>query len=74
MYEIIGPRHSYTITKADLVLLAMLAVWEIIWKGMALWHAGKNKQLGWFVVMLLLNTVGILEIVYLSFFQAKSKD
>lgn len=53
--------------------LGLIVVWEIAWKGIALWKAGRNKQLGWFVVMLILNTLGILEIVYLIFF-AKRND
>jgi methionyl-tRNA synthetase len=54
-----------------LSLLIALAVWELVWKGLALWRAGKNKQLAWFVVMLVLNTAGILEIIYLVFFSHK---
>jgi len=61
--------HHYVIASGWLSLLIALAVWELVWKGLALWRAGKNKQLAWFVVMLVLNTAGILEIIYLVFFQ-----
>jgi hypothetical protein len=53
------------------ILLYTLFVWSIIWKGLALWHAAKLNQKNWFVVMLVLNTVGIVEIVYLFFFAKK---
>ncbi len=46
-------------------LLAALAIWSIVWKGMALWRAGRLGQKGWFVALLIINTVGILEIIYL---------
>ena len=46
-----------------LVLIAVL--WSMVWKGLALWHASRNGQQWWFVIMLLVNTVGILEIIYL---------
>lgn len=43
----------------------LLMVWSLLWKGLALWHSAKRKQPWWFVVMLIVNTMGILEIVYL---------
>lgn len=42
-----------------------LIVWSLFWKGLALWHAGRQNQPWWFVILLLVNTAGILEIVYL---------
>lgn len=52
-------------------LIFILAVWSVIWKGIALWNCGKNKQLGWFVVILIFSTVGILPIIYLLWFKKK---
>lgn len=46
-------------------IIILLAIWEMIWKGIALWHAGKRKQLTWFVFMFIFNTAGILPIIYL---------
>ncbi len=45
-------------------LLAII-VWSLFWKGLALWHSGRRGQPWWFVIMLVINTVGILEIIYL---------
>jgi hypothetical protein len=45
--------------------LLLLVVWSLFWKGLALWHSGRRGQPWWFVVMLVVNTVGILEIIYL---------
>lgn len=57
----------------NLWLVALLAVWSLIWKGLALWQAGGRRQKAWFVILLVLNTVGILEIIYL-FFVAKVQE
>lgn len=46
-------------------MLILLVVWVFFWKGLALWHAAKNNERGWFLALLILNTMGILEIVYL---------
>lgn len=51
------------------ILIIALAVWSIIWKGFSLWFAARNYQKGWFVALLILNTFGILEIIYLAFFR-----
>tara|TARA_B100000745_G_scaffold300439_1_gene254405 strand:+ start:3745 stop:4050 length:306 start_codon:yes stop_codon:yes gene_type:complete len=55
-----------------LVILA-LVVWTIVWKGLALWHAAKNGHKIWFIALLILNTVGILEIIYYFFFRKKGQ-
>ncbi len=40
-------------------------IWAVIWKGMALWRAARLKQMGWYIALLIINTVGIFEIIYL---------
>jgi len=52
-------------------LIYVLYIWSLIWKGIALWRAAHLKQRNWFIVMLVLNTVGLLEIVYLFRFAKK---
>jgi methionyl-tRNA synthetase len=51
--------------------IILIALWTIPWKGVALWKSARNNQIGWFIVMLILNTVGILEITYIFFFSKK---
>ncbi|WP_240377163.1 DUF5652 family protein [Bacillus piscicola] len=51
----------------------LILVWSFIWKGIALWHSARNKQLAWFVALLVVNTIGILEIIYLIFFRKDKK-
>lgn len=57
---------------SGVAVIALLAIWELAWKGLGLWRATKNNQSGWFVAILLLNTLGILPILYLYVFSPKS--
>jgi len=54
-------------------LLTLVAIWSVVWKGLALWKAAKKDHKYWYVAMLVINTAGILEIIYLAFFQKKDK-
>ena len=53
------------------VLLLVLA-WSIVWKGLALWKAAREGSRGWFIALLVVNTLGILEILYIFVFSKKS--
>lgn len=46
------------------VAMAVL-VWSLVWKGMALWRSARNNQRNWFVALLVVNTLGFLDIFYL---------
>lgn len=52
-----------------LVLIAILAIWDFVWKALALWRCGRNNQPRWFMAVLLINSFGILPIIYLKFYQ-----
>lgn len=45
-----------------------VVIWDVVWKAIALWHAARNGQKGWFAALLVVNSMGILPIVYLRFF------
>lgn len=45
-------------------LVVVLSIWESIWKAIALYKAGGNKDLTWFIFIFVFNTVGILPIIY----------
>ncbi len=42
-----------------------LVIWSAIWKGIALWKAARRDQLGWYLALLIINTVGVLPIIYI---------
>jgi len=56
------------------VFIGLLAIWSLYWKGRALWRAAKLGHLKWFIVLLILNTIGILEILYIYIFSKKIKN
>jgi hypothetical protein len=46
-------------------LLIILLIWTLFWKAAALWKSARLNQPVWFILLLLINTFGILEIVYI---------
>ena len=59
------------ISPVELLMISLAIVWSTVWKGIALWRAGRNAHLTWFIVMLIVNTLGILEIIYIFAFSQK---
>ncbi|HZK44388.1 MAG TPA: DUF5652 family protein [Syntrophomonadaceae bacterium] len=55
-------------------ILFPLVIWALIWKGLALWRAARLKQVAWFIALLIINSVGILEIIYLLATNKKYKE
>ena len=49
------------------VLFVPLAIWSLVWTGLALWYAAKREEKGWFIFFLLVHTAGIVELLYLIF-------
>jgi methionyl-tRNA synthetase len=43
----------------------VVLIWSFVWKGLALWHSAKRHSPYWFIAFLVINTAGILEIIYL---------
>lgn len=46
-------------------VMVVFSLWSLFWKGWALWTAAGRKETRWFIILLVVNTLGILEIVYL---------
>jgi len=63
------------LTGSDLILFnvifIILMLWALVWKGIALWKAAQNSAKVWFIVLLIVNTLGILEILYIYVFSKK---
>ena len=53
--------------------LVLILVWSTIWKAIALWKSARNNHLIIFVIFMILNTVGIAEIIYLAYFYYQNK-
>jgi len=50
---------------SNLWLIIPLAIWSVVWKGIALWKAARLGQRNWFIALLVFNTAGLLEIIYI---------
>jgi len=57
-----------------LILLGVFVIWDLAWKGVALWSASKRDEKVWFVILLIVNSIGILPIIYLLLTKAKTHD
>ena len=53
------------------IYIVLAVLWSIPWKGVALWKAARNRQPWWFVAILVINTLALLEIAYILWFQKK---
>ncbi len=47
------------------ILTLIILVWTVPWKAYAVWMAVKREEKRWFVAVLFLNTLAILEIYYI---------
>ena len=52
-------------------LLILITLWTIPWKGVALWKAARLSHKKWFIILILVNTIGILDIIYIYFIARK---
>jgi methionyl-tRNA synthetase len=59
---------------AKSLMFTTILIWSIFWKGLALWHSARNKQKYWFVALLIINTIGILEIIFLALFKRERNN
>lgn len=52
--------------------LIITIFWVLPWKGLSLWIAAQRRHKLWFIILLVLNTFGIIEIIYI-FLVAKKR-
>lgn len=54
-------------------ILIGIFLWVLPWKGWALWKSANLGSKKWFVIILVLNTLAILEILYIFVFSKRYK-
>lgn len=62
------------IPEISMWLFIVIVAWSLAWKGAALWKAARNNQLYWFSALMVVNTIGILEIIYIYVFAKKRTE
>ena len=55
-------------------LIIFLVIWESLWKLIAMWKAGRNNHLAWFICIAIFNTLGILPIIYIIMHKKESAN
>ncbi len=59
------------LTNLNPILVALVLIWSLTWKGLALWRSAQLSQKYWFIALLIINTLGILEVIYLFIISRK---
>jgi len=65
--------ESLGLPKWAIILIIILAIWEIIWKLIAMWKSARKNQLFWFLLIAIINSLGIIPIYYLFFKKDKEQ-
>ena len=66
--------EAATFFEQNQLLLLLIVLWTLPWKGYALWKASKRNEKWWFIAILVLNTLAILEIIYIFFVANKKRE
>ena len=54
---------------AFIIAIVLIAIWDGVWRRIALWKSARNGQLAWFICLSIFSTAGILPILYILVFQ-----
>ncbi len=63
--------EQFLIKNQWLIILAIL--WMLPWKGLALWKSARKNHKKWFIALLIINTLAILEILYIFIFSKRKE-
>jgi hypothetical protein len=58
---------------ATTIFIGIIAIWDLVWRCIGVYRSTKNNQPIWSIAFVLFQTIGILPIVYLLFFQRKTQ-
>lgn len=58
---------------SEVLILIIAVLWTLPWKGFALWKSARRGDNIWFVVLLLINTLAIVEILYIFIFSERKR-
>lgn len=55
------------------IIFLFTLIWSLAWKGLGLWKSAKNNHQWWFIALLISNTLGILDLIYIFIFGKKKE-
>jgi hypothetical protein len=56
--------YTFNFNGEGAILMVLLVIWSLLWKCYSVWIAAKRNDKKWFVALVVLNTVGILDMIY----------
>ena len=57
--------HCCSVLPWFIPIIIIVGIWDCVWKLIAMWKAGRNNHLAWFICIAIFNTIGILPIIYI---------
>jgi hypothetical protein len=69
LLALIDPNMKTSLLVLIISVIVLLAIWDGVWKLIAMWKSARNNQLAWFICLAIFNTAGILPILYILLFQ-----
>ena len=70
LWSMIGSMDTITLNISPWIM-ALAIAWSIPWKGVALWKAARLGSKWWFIALLVLNTLAVLDIIFIYFVARK---
>ena len=71
MLAIVDPIMGLPFVAVFIALAVMVAIWDGVWKLIALWKSARNGHMAWFICLAIFNTAGILPIIYILIYREK---
>ncbi len=66
--------HIFSILPWLIPVIVVIAIWESVWKIIAMWKSARNNHLAWFICIAIFNTIGILPIIYIMIHRDKNSE
>ncbi len=63
-----------TLPPEMITLFVLMLLWSLAWKGVALWKSARLHHKWWFVALLLVNSIGLLEIIYIFLIARREEE
>ncbi|MFC1686902.1 DUF5652 family protein [Nanoarchaeota archaeon] len=73
MFESINNYQNLLSAQKLVFPVILLMVWQLVWKGIALWKSSRDDKKVWFIYLLIFNFLGLFSIAYIFLF-SKIKD
>lgn len=58
----------------EILIIVLAVAWSLPWKGFALWKSARRGDNIWFIILFLINTLAILEILYIFIFSERKRN